>query len=355
MTANNPSDIIDLRKVFRKIWNRKKLFVKTLSFTFFIACLYILPLPRYYNCNITLAPEMENSASGGSLGSLASSFGINLNSAGSTDAIPPVLYPDLMEASDFMVSLFPIKVVSEDGLISTDYYTYIKKHQKTNLWLRPFKWIKKTIASLFTKNEATSSNGHKVDPFKLSKEQQDVVSTMKNHISCDVDKKTDVITITVQEQDPLICATMADSIRTRLQNFITDYRTNKARIDLDYYTKLTIDAKRDYERARQLYASFSDSNVDVILQSYKAKQDDLENDMQIKFNTYNALNTQLQAAKAKVQEKTPAFTIIQGASVPIKPAGPKRMFFVLAMMFMAFILTIGYILKDDILTPLMQK
>ena len=77
--------------------------------------------------------------------------------------------------------------------------------------------------------------------------------------------------------------------------------------------------------------------------------------MQIKFNTYNALNTQLQAAKAKVQEKTPAFTIIQGASVPIKPAGPKRMFFVLAMMFMAFILTIGYILKDDILTPLMQK
>ena len=193
MTANNPSDIIDLRKVFRKIWNRKKLFVKTLSFTFFIACLYILPLPRYYNCNITLAPEMENSASGGSLGSLASSFGINLNSAGSTDAIPPVLYPDLMEASDFMVSLFPIKVVSEDGLISTDYYTYIKKHQKTNLWLRPFKWIKKTIASLFTKNEATSSNGHKVDPFKLSKEQQDVVSTMKNHISCDVDKKTTIV------------------------------------------------------------------------------------------------------------------------------------------------------------------
>lgn len=355
MTDNNSPEIIDLRKVFRKIWNRKKLFLKTLSITFVLACIYILPLPRYYNCNITLAPEMENTASGGSLGSLASTIGINLNAAGSTDAIPPMLYPDLMGSTDFIVSLFPIKVTTEDGLLSTDYYTFIKKHQKSNFWLRPFYWMKNAIIGLFTKEESKPTGNQKVDPFKLSKDQQDVVSTMKSHISCDVDKKTDVITIAVQEQDPLICATLADSIRTRLQNFITDYRTNKARIDLDYYTKLTIDAKRDYERARQLYANFSDANVDVVLQSYKAKQDDLENDMQIKFNTYNALNTQLQAAKAKVQEKTPAFTIIQGASVPIKPAGPKRMIFVFAMMFLAFILTIGYILKDDILTPLMKE
>ena len=68
--------------------------------------------------------------------------------------------------------------------------------------------------------------------------------------------------------------------------------------------------------------------------------------MQLKFNTYSTLNTQLQAAKAKIQEKTPAFTLIQGASVPIKASEPKRMFFVLGMTIFAFVLISIYVLKD---------
>ena len=65
--------------------------------------------------------------------------------------------------------------------------------------------------------------------------------------------------------------------------------------------------------------------------------------MQLKYNTYTALNNQLQAAKAKVQERTPAFTVIKGADVPVKPSKPKRVIFVLAMTFLAFIGTGLYI------------
>ena len=43
---------------------------------------------------------------------------------------------------------------------------------------------------------------------------------------------------------------------------------------------------------------------------------DMENDMQLKFNTYNTLNTQLQAAKAKVQERTPAFAVLKAPDIP---------------------------------------
>lgn len=63
------------------------------------------------------------------------------------------------------------------------------------------------------------------------------------------------------------------------------------------------------------------------------------------------MSTQYQDAKARVQERTPAFTILKGASVPIKPTGPKRMLFVLAMTLLAFfVLTLWsvreYLLKD---------
>ena len=94
-----------------------------------------------------------------------------------------------------------------------------------------------------------------------------------------------------------------------------------------------------YENARQKYASFSDANQDVILLELQSQRDDLENDMQLKFNAYSALSTQLQNAQAKLQEHTPSFTIVQSASVPVKPAGPKRMAFVFIVVFLSMMVT----------------
>lgn len=74
----------------------------------------------------------------------------------------------------------------------------------------------------------------------------------------------------------------------------------------------------------------------------------MENEMQLKFNTYSAMRTQLEAMKAKLQEKTPAFTTLQNASVPIKPAGPKRMIFVLGMCVMSMFVTAFWLIRKSI-------
>ena len=134
----------------------------------------------------------------------------------------------------------------------------------------------------------------------------------------------------------------------RLQNFITDYRTRKARVDVDYYQKLTNEAKKDYEAIREKYVNSADANTDVILESVRAKVEDMENEMQLKYDAYTTLDKQLQAAKAKVQERTPAFTMIKGSSVPIKPAGPKRMIFVAGMIFLSFICTAFYLVRKEL-------
>ena len=125
---NKEEETIDLRKVAKKVWQRKKLFYKVLPVVFVVSCVYILFVPRYYDCSVMLAPEMENPVSGGALSSLASSFGVNLNSGMTTDAISPTLYPDLMSSTDFLISLFPVVVTTEDGELSEDYYTYMLKH-----------------------------------------------------------------------------------------------------------------------------------------------------------------------------------------------------------------------------------
>ena len=325
-------EVIDLRGVAKKIWEQRRLFYKVLPVVFVVACIYIFSQPRYYASDVKLAPEMENSSSLGSLGSIAASVGFDLSEMQTSDAINPMLYPDLMADNGFVASLMNIKVKSLDNEISANYHDYLKQHQKTAWWNYSINWLK----SLFHKEAEKGGTGDGTyDPYNLPKSEDGILGAARKNISIAIDKKTGVISIKVKAQDPLVCKTMADSVKDRLQVFITDYRTNKARIDYEYYKKLTADAKQEYEKVRRQYAAMSDASTRVSLRSAELKIEDVENDMQLKLSAYTTLNTQLQAAKAKVQERTPAFTVLKGAAVPVRPAGPKRMVFVIAMMMFA--------------------
>ena len=336
MEGKKEIKVIDLRKTFKIIWAEKHLFYKSLPIAFILACAYIFSLPRYYATDTKLAPEMENSLGKGSLGSIASSLGLNIGEIQTTDAITPLLYPDLMEDNGFITSLFNVKVKSKDGKINTIYYNYLKNLQKKPWWI-----------SIFS-TEKNENNIKSTNAYDLSRKDDEIASTIRDIISLHVNSKSGVISITVQDQNPFICKTMADSVREKLQTYITNYRTNKARSDYEYYKKLTLNAKQEYEKVRRQYASMADASTHVSLKSVELRMEDLENDMQLKFNTYTNLNNQLQAAKAKVQERTPVFTILKGAAVPIKPAGPKRMIFVAVITLLTFLGTAIWILRKDI-------
>ena len=205
-----------------------------------------------------------------------------------------------------------------------------------------------TVKSWFANKDTTAHANNLVNPFRLTKKQDEIARNIASKVSCSVDKKNYVISISVEDQDPLICATLTDTVQSRLQQFITEYRTRKARKDLEYYQKLCADAKSKYEKVRQTYGSYADANNDVILESYKLKENDLENEMQLLYNNYTALQGQVQQARAKLTLQTPAFTTLQSASVPLKPAGPKRMLFVLGMCIMTFMVITIYSIRKII-------
>jgi len=335
--------VIDIVAIIKRIYKNRTLYYKVLPIVFVLSCFYILSKPRYYRTEIKLAPEIGALDMGGTLGSLASSFGVDLGNMQSSDAITPLLYPDLMNDNLFVTHLFDIKVKDSKGTINTTYKEYLEKHQKSPWWSYAINWVKRLIPK-----SGKGVTPTKFDPYYLSQKDNEIVQAIQSSINLSMNKKNGVITILVQDQDPLICRTVADSTMIHLQKFITNYRTNKARIDYEYYLKLTKEAKKDYENIRRKYGSLSDANSDAFLKSVQLMLDDYENEMQLKFNAYSTLNTQLQAAQAKVQESTPAFSVIQGAAVPLKPAGPKRMIFVGAMLFLAFIAISLYVCRDFI-------
>ena len=345
----NRKSPIDFHQIIKTLWKKKRTFLKVWGITFVLSCVWIFPRPRYYTTEVSLAPESADSKEMGNLASLASSFGVNIGGA-SSDAIYPQLYPDLFKSTNFLVGLLDIKVETKDKSINTDYYTYLKDHQKQNILFLPLYKLIDGIRSLSKKEEVEISgkDGKRFDPFQLSKKTDEIVAQMRQNIKCTYSRTTDVVTIKVTDQDPMVCALLADSIKEHLQVFITDYRTKKARVDYEHYKKLAVDAKAAYERARNIYASFSDASTSVALKSVELKIESMENEMQAKYNIYIAMNTRLEAAMAKVQERTPVFTELKNATVPTKPAGPKRMFFVAAMLFLATIGTTIHIFRSQL-------
>lgn len=339
-------DIIDLREVAKTLWAKRKTFYIVLPIVFVLSCIWIFPQPRYYTCEVKLAPEGGNEEGG--LSSIASSFGLNIGNMASTDAIYPMLYPELFESPEFIAELLKIQVISDDEAIKADYYTYLRKHQKKNWLTKPFKDAKKSITEFLSSEPKPTprQKGEALNPFKMNKIDYDIMESVQQSITCNIDKKTDVITIVVKDQDRQICALLADSIKERLQDFIIDYRTKKVREDVKYFQHLADSAKIEYEKALISYGSYNDGHRNVTLQTYVQLGDKLKNDMETKLTTYNTFNAQLAAAKAKVQERTPSFTTLKSATVPQKPAGPKRMIFVLGMLFMATIFYGLWIAKD---------
>lgn len=343
-----PQEKPTLGQLWQDIKKHKKLYIIMLPVSFFFAAFITLSIPNYYTCTVKLSPELSNrSTSTSSLASLASSFGVKLGSAlgNSSEALFPTLYPDLMASIDFKVSLFKVKVRPEDSNQEYSYYDYKKNIEKSPWWSK----INKAIFAIFSQDDSEDMN---LNPRRLTKEQSSMARAIEKYISCDVNKKTMVITISAIDNDPQVCATMADSAMVLLQRFITDYRTSKARVDLEYNKKMLSEAKINYEKASRAYAQYADGNLHTFQEKIRQKLSELETEMQLQRAAYQQVVAQYQQAEMKLQEDTPAFAVIQASTIPAKKTGPKRSIGCIFIVFMVFLVISIYVLyKENDLKP----
>lgn len=335
---------IDLIELAHKVWDEKKLIFKWCGIAVIIGLVVAFSIPKEFSTSVTLAPETTGKSPGGNMGALAAMAGLNLGSATGEDALNPDLYPDIVSSTTFLIELFDVPVQDDKGEINTTLYNYMDEHQSSAWWsaivFAPFKALG-WVMSLF-KDEPEGEG--ELNPFRLTKEEAGIADALSQRISVSVDKKTGVSTLTVLMQDPLISATLTDTVMMRLQNYITEYRTNKARHDLIFAEKLYEDAKKDYHKAQQTYASYVDGNMNVVLQSFRTKQEQLQEEKNLAYNLYQQTAQQLQMAKAKVQEITPVYTVVQPATVPLKAAKPRKALILIGFVFLAGVASVGWIL-----------
>ncbi len=327
---NHEIDIVAIvKKVIKDKWSLLVFFIIFAVLGVAVA----LMTPRTYSTDVVVAPELSSGSMPEGLSDIASMVGVDLNNGNksSVDAIYPQIYPDVISSNDFIVQLFNIPVTTEGAKNSKTYFDHITKDAKMGFWDYPKTWMGNIVKKITGKKDTTNlaDASTVIDPVHLNKVQSDIRDAIRSQVTCVVDKKTNVITITAKDFDRFVSAEVADTVQKRLRNYIIEYRTKKFKQDVAYAQSLVDTAEAKYVKTRNAYTAFAEANTDVTQESFVTKRDEMENNMQMRYTNYTQALQQLQVAQAKLREHTPVFTVIQEASVPFKPSGTPRSLIVL--------------------------
>lgn len=349
---------IDLKALFHALWDGRKSICIGVAVAFVLGLVVAFSLPKQYRVTSVVAPELRmNRSSLGSLGALSSMAGLSASMLNSTEAMYPDLYPKIVSSTPFITDLFelPVTVRTSDGPLQTDLKDYVLNYQKAPWWgtvvAFPFTAAHWCMNLFSKKSDGAVSGGvgagQESGLLRFTKEEYMASKAITSSIKMEVDKKTALTTIVIVTQDPEVSADLMAMVLSKLQEYVTSYRTEKARHDLEYMQGLKEEARESYVAAQQKYARYMDANQNVVLLRVKVEQDRLQSEMNLAYQIYMQTSQQEQLAKAKVQESTPVFAVIEPPTVPVKPCKPSKTLIMLAALFLGFCIPTVWILISN--------
>ena len=349
---------IDLMEILRKIIAIRKTIYKAAGIGLIIGIIVAISIPKQYTVAVTLSPEM-GTAKGGGLSGLAASFlGSGAAMSDGSDALNASLSADIVSSTPFLLELSTMKIsASKDGNMTLNTYLDEESSPWWSYIIGLPSMVIGGVKSLFFGAEEKSTFSDKANQgtIELSKKESQKIAALKNMITASVDKKTAMTSVVVTLQNPKVAAVVADSVVKKLQEYIINYRTSKAKEDCVYLEKLFKERQQEYYVAQKKYANYVDSHDNIILYSVRAEQERLQNDMSLAYQVYSQVASQLQVARAKVQEEKPVFAVVEPAVVPLKTSGTGLKIYALAFIFLSVLVTITWELIGKTLREILIK
>lgn len=329
---------VDLLELAMRLWQSRRKLIKWTLWGAVIGVALAFSIPREYTTDAKLSPELSSAdKKAGGLSALASMAGINGGSQ-NTEAVYPQLYPDIVGSVPFLTGLFPVEVITEEGEKMT-VEQYIKDDLRKPWWSWIISLPGKAIG-LFIPGEDVPE-GHKLDNFHLTKEETEMVKSLKDRIKSEVE---DYVSVSVTMQDPMVSAVLCDTVVSRLQKYVTDYRTDKARQDLVFAEKINAEAQEKYYEAQKSLADYIDRNHGLATQSARITRERMENETQLAFALYNQTAHRVQTCRTIVQENTPVYVVVEPPTVPVKPSSPRKLLMLVGFAFLGFVACAVWIL-----------
>ena len=355
---NSDEDSIDIIALLKTLWIGKKVILKTTILFFVIGCVVALLSPVVYTSETTFVPQVsENqmSSSKGSLGSLASLAGINLNQGSSTSDsyLSPLLYSKIANSDEFSLKLIEEELINLNGdKFSIKQYMLSDTNSSFNL----IGFIKKYTIGLFIKNDNELKSKEIVNGYNfISQEEFDLVNSFKEKFSIVLNDKEGYIEVIASDKDAFISTQLVKIVTKNLQSRIIELRTNKIKEQLEY-SKNQYELKQiEFNILQNNLADFKDSNKNISTARFMSELQKLESEYQLQQNILITLASEFNNNKIKLNKDTPIFTVIDEVSVPNVRSEPKRVEISLTYIFLGLILSTLYLLSKKPLAKILKN
>jgi LPS O-antigen subunit length determinant protein (WzzB/FepE family) len=351
-------DEIDLIALAKTFWNGRRTIIKSIIICGIIGLTVALVSPKEYTASTTMVPQMSDPKSSlGGLGGLAAMAGFNLNMGGGTE-LSPTIYPQIVSSITFQKELMQtqVKFADIDQPVSLfDYYTEYAKAsaigsiKKYTIGL-PFVILKAIRPKKEDNPGSTNSN-----LITLSEDEKEVLETLAEQLSLEFNDKDGYVTITARMPEALPAAQVADKAQKLLQEYITEFKIEKAKANLEFIQERYNETKTEFETVQENRARFYDRNKNVTTAMALTERDRFDSNYNLIYGVYSDLAKQLEQAEISVKENTPVFSIIQPVSVPIEKSKPKRPMILIIWLFIGGIIGTGVVFGKEYLTQFKQR
>lgn len=342
---------IDLIEVIRKLWAKRKFILKVTVVFMAFGVLIALFGPKEYTAGCTMVPQIGEKTTGGNLSGLAAMAGINLGSNSGGDVLMPNVYPKILSSVPFQKELMQTEIKFEDyeqPVRLLDYYTG-EEYRKFSLLGTIKKYtigLPGLILGALSKEEATpglpdsASSGIQ----SLSKEEDDCMKILANLVTLTVNDKEGYITLSASMPEPVAAAQLAYKVQVLLQKYVTEFKIEKARANLEFIEERYADAKSEFERKQEELAEFRDANRNFASAVAKTTEERLSNEYAVVLGVYSELAKQREQANIQVKEDTPIFAVVEPVTVPTERSKPKRALICVAFTFLGGFCGVGLVL-----------
>lgn len=332
VTQNQAEDEIDLIEIAAKLWTNRKFIIKTTLIFMAIGLCVAIFSPNEYTATTTMVPQTGDKKVGGSLGGLAAMAGINLGSMSSGEVLSPNVYPQILKNVNFQKELIYTKFNFEKAEEPISYYEYgtNKKYELFNLvgFIKKhtiglpgviFRAIKGKPKDLF---DSLSEDLIPID--KLSIQENKVIKSVFNKIAFNLNDKDGYISISFTSEEPRLSAEVVMSIQKLLQKYLTEFKIEKVKSNLEFVEKSYDEARLNFENKQSELARFRDANISLSSAMARTQEEKLTSEYNLLLSIYTEIAKQKEQAKYAVTETTPLLTIIKPVVIPIEKSGPKR-------------------------------
>ncbi|NVK40612.1 MAG: hypothetical protein HWE39_05155 [Oceanospirillaceae bacterium] len=335
MESNNNKGIeqISLLKVMNDLLLHRKLVVLFCIIFFILGTIISLLSPKYWTTNLTLLPEEASTSLGGSsLGGLASIAGFNLSGA-SSGSISPDVYPTILSSTPFLMFLYESEVRVDKIPGQMTLGVFLNRHHRSYSFS-----VKSWLSSLFSgERGGTHASADSSEILELTEKEFNALRKIQSSIDVVVERKTGLVKISAEFQDPSVSAEVALLTTYYIQNYISDYHTTRERRNLTFLEKQLEVKRRLYNNSLQKLAEFKDSNIGPLTNRADIELKNLENEFDLAFNIYSTVNKQLEEAKLVLEDESISFQVIEPVKKPIIKSKPKRLSMIILFTFLGFV------------------